>query len=50
VQLLGLAAGVLGPTHIEERLLGQVVEVALAQRLERVDGLVDRRGDARAGR
>ena len=42
LHLLGLLDGLLDPADQEERLLGQVVVLALAQRLERRDRLVDR--------
>ena len=45
-ELVGLGPGGLGATDVEERLLGQVVEVAVDERLERVDRLLDRGGDA----
>src|SRR5690606_4409588 len=45
-QLVGLAAGVLGAADVEERLLGQVVQLAVDQRLERLHRLLDRREDA----
>src|SRR5207249_4191219 len=36
----GLLAGALGVADVEERLLGQVVELAVHELLERVDGLL----------
>ena len=38
-QLAGFGLGALGSAHVEERLLGQVVEVPVDQGLERVHGL-----------
>ena len=49
-QLGGLGLGRLGAADVQERLLGQVVEVAVDEGLEAVDGLLDRGGDARRGR
>src|SRR3954463_16089726 len=47
LQFLGVALQVLEPTAHEERLLGEVVVLALADLLERLDGLLER--DRRAG-
>src|SRR5438552_2636459 len=41
-QLLGVALEVLDAAAHEERLLGVLVELAVAEPLERVDGLLDR--------
>src|SRR5690349_22976588 len=46
-QLMRLALEVLEPTAHEERLLGEVVVLAVADLLERLDRLLDR--DGRAG-
>src|SRR4051812_15291936 len=45
-ELGSLGPGALGAADVQERLLGQVVEVAVDQHLERLHGLVDRGGDA----
>src|SRR5437868_3987432 len=43
---LGLLPGAVGVAHVEERLLGEVVEVAVHQLGEGLDGLRDRDVDA----
>ena len=50
LQRLGLGEHGLDAADVEERLLGHVVELAVAQRLEALDRLVDRHEDALAGR
>src|SRR4051795_9537194 len=46
LELLGLGEHALHATDVEERLLRHVVELALVERLEALDGLLDRHVDA----
>ena len=43
---VGLGQRRLGTAHVEERLLGHLVEIAVDQGLERLDGLLHGNGDA----
>src|SRR5947207_8347226 len=45
LKLLGLGAGAVGVAHVEERLLGKIVELAVDEQFEGLDGLVDRHVD-----
>src|SRR5690625_1520217 len=44
-EVFGLGPGVVGTTDVQERLLGQLVEITVEELFEALDGLVDRGGD-----